>query len=82
MNKMLVLLYLTSVTFGYSQENKFSRSAIKTGVAIGYNISSKEEGLGTFSMVGYEQLWKKRALAHECVLSYRRVYDCSVNFGW
>lgn len=43
--KTMFLLCLISFVFGYSQENKFSRGSIKTGVGIGYNMGVKEEGL-------------------------------------
>ena len=58
--KTMFLLCLTSCVFGYSQENKFSRNSIKTGVGIGYNMGVKEEGLGTLSMIGYERSYGKK----------------------
>jgi hypothetical protein len=60
MNKILILLCLTSFLFGYSQENKFSRSSIKTGLGLGFNLTNKEEGIGTCSMIGYERSYEKK----------------------
>lgn len=58
--KLFPLLCLTSFVFSYGQENKFSRSSIKTGVGLGYNMAVKEEGLGTLSTIGYERSYGKK----------------------
>jgi hypothetical protein len=58
--KTMFLLCLISFVFGYSQENKFSRNSIKTGVGVGYNMGVKEDGLGTLSMIGYERSYGKK----------------------
>lgn len=58
--KTMFLLCLISFVFGYSQENKFSRGSIKTGVGIGFNMGVKEEGLGTLSTIGYERCSRKK----------------------
>ncbi len=58
--KTMFLLCLISFVFSYSQENKFSRNSIKTGVGLGFNTGVKEEGLGTFSTIGYERSYGKK----------------------
>ena len=58
--KTMFLLCLISFVFGYSQENKFSRNSIKTGVGVGYNMGVKEDGLGTLSTIGYERSYGKK----------------------
>lgn len=57
--KTLFFILLNFFSIGYSQETKFSRNSIKTGVGIGYNMGVEENALGTLSMIGYERSYGK-----------------------
>ncbi len=80
MKKLFLLLCLTSFVFGYSQENKFSRSSIKTGLGIGYNMSVKEEGLGTLSMIGYERSYGRKGRLRMNTSLLTGGFNCFSNF--
>lgn len=43
-----------------AQENTFSRNSIKTGIGIGFNEGTAEEGFGTFSKIGLERSYGKQ----------------------
>lgn len=53
---ILIIIHLKT----NAQENTFTRSSIKTGVGIGYNQGTVEEGFGTFSTIGYEKSYGKQ----------------------
>ena len=54
------MLFLLITHFSTNaQENTFTRNSIKTGVGIGFNEGANEEGLGTFSTIGFERSYGK-----------------------
>lgn len=60
-NCKIALVILIIVHFKTNaQENTFSRNSIKTGVGIGFNEGTAEEGLGTFSTIGFERSYGKQ----------------------
>ena len=60
-NHKITLIIIIIIHFNtYAQENTFSRNSIKTGVGIGFNEGTAEEGLGTFSTIGLERSYGKQ----------------------
>lgn len=55
---LLILIIIHCKT--NAQENTFTRNSIKTGVGMGYNSGTVEEGFGTFSTIGYERSYGKQ----------------------
>jgi hypothetical protein len=58
-HKIAILFLLITHFSTNAQENTFSRNSIKTGVGIGFNEGANEEGLGTFSTIGFERSYGK-----------------------
>jgi hypothetical protein len=60
-NKILFtsILILTIFT-AKAQENKFTRSSIKTRIGIGFNDSEEESGFGLVYSIGYQKSFGKK----------------------